>query len=205
MIDTVHEDNVTRILDSAERLFRVYGYSKTNVADIARDLGMSSANIYRFFRAKADIHEALALRMLAQNESVSRAIAALDLPAVERLRRFVIEMHRMTVETMVEAEKVHEMVVIAMERQWGVIEAHIDRQRGIVEDIIADGIAKGELPDQDPLLASKCFFGGMAALVHPQCVAQCPASNNRATPEQMADFLIRALLFTAPSSTPVSR
>lgn len=204
MIDTAYGDNVTRILDSAERLFRVYGYSKTNVADIAKDLGMSPANIYRFFRAKSDIHEALAVRMLESNESVSRAIAALDLPATERLRRFLIEMHRMTVETMVEAEKVHEMVVIAMERQWGVIEAHIERQRGIVEEIIADGVKKGELPDQDPVLMSKCFFGGMAALVHPQCVAQCPARNNRATPEEMADFLIRGLLFTPPSLHTVS-
>lgn len=204
MIDTAYGDNVTRILDSAERLFRVYGYSKTNVADIAKDLGMSPANIYRFFRAKSDIHEALAVRMLESNESVSRAIAAMDLPATERLRRFLIEMHRMTVETMVEAEKVHEMVVIAMERQWGVIEAHIERQRGIVEEIIADGVKKGELPDQDPVLMSKCFFGGMAALVHPQCVAQCPARNNRATPEEMADFLIRGLLFTPPSSHTVS-
>ncbi|MGO6907884.1 helix-turn-helix domain-containing protein, partial [Rhizobium ruizarguesonis] len=48
-LEITRQENVTRILDAAERLFRHYGYSKTTVADIARDLGMSPANIYRFF------------------------------------------------------------------------------------------------------------------------------------------------------------
>lgn len=38
-----------RILDVAEEHFRRIGYQKTSVADIASCLGMSSANIYRFF------------------------------------------------------------------------------------------------------------------------------------------------------------
>lgn len=42
-LDITRQENVTRILDSAERLFRHYGYSKTTVADIARDLGMFGA------------------------------------------------------------------------------------------------------------------------------------------------------------------
>lgn len=196
--DANHDENVRRILEAAEKLFRIYGYSKTNVADIARELGMSPANIYRFFRSKADIHEALARRMLGHNEALARSIAALDLPAAERLRRLVLEMHRLTVETFLDAEKVHEMVVIAMENQWSVIENHIDVQCRIIQSIIEDGIARGEFPAQDALVSAKCFSSGMTALVHPQCVSQCPPRNNRATPEQSADFLLRALK-NAPS------
>ena len=36
----------------AERLFGEIGFQKTTVVDIARELGMSPANVYRFFRAK---------------------------------------------------------------------------------------------------------------------------------------------------------
>ncbi len=201
--DSTHEENVRRILQSAEKLFRVYGYSKTNVADIARDLGMSSANIYRFFRSKADIHEALARMMLAQNEALAKSIAALELPASERLRRFVLDMHRRTVETFLDAEKVHEMVVIAMENQWNVIENYIDGQCRILQGIIEDGVRSGEFPPQDTVVSAKCFGAGMTALVHPQCVSQCPPGNNRATPEQTAEFLLRALK-TAPSAPSAS-
>lgn len=196
--DASHDDNVRRILESAERLFRVYGYAKTNVADIARDLGMSPANIYRFFRSKSDIHEALARRMLGQNEALALSIAQLELSAEERLRRFVLDMHQRTIETFLDAEKVHEMVVIAMENQWGVIENYIDGQCRIIQSMIEDGIRNGEFPQQDAVVSAKCFGAGMTALVHPQCVSQCPPRNNRATPEQMADFLLRALK-TAPA------
>ena len=198
--DAAHEENVRRILEAAEKLFRIYGYSKTNVADIARELGMSPANIYRFFRSKTDIHEALARRMLGQNEALARSIAALPLPASERLHRFVIDMHRRTVETFLDAEKVHEMVVIAIENQWGVVENYIDGQCRIIQSIIEDCIRSGEFPPQDSAVSAKCFGAGMTALVHPQCVSQCPPRNNRATPEQTADFLLRALK-TAPAAS----
>ena len=196
--EAIHDENVRRILESAEKLFRVYGYSKTNVADIARDLGMSPANIYRFFRSKADIHEALAKAMLSRNEALALSIAALDLPAEERLRRFVRDMHQRTLDIFIDAEKVHEMVVIAMENQWSVIEAYIDGQCRIIQTMIEDGMKRGEFPQQDAVVSAKCFASGMAALVHPQCVSQCPPRNNRATPEQVADFLLRALK-NAPS------
>ena len=59
-------DTATRVLDVADRLFRHYGWEKTTVADIARELGMSPANVYRFFPSKAAINEAIAERMLSE-------------------------------------------------------------------------------------------------------------------------------------------
>ena len=38
-----------RILEVEEEHFRRVGYHKTSVADIACELGMSPANVYRFF------------------------------------------------------------------------------------------------------------------------------------------------------------
>ena len=45
-------DTRGRIVAAAERLFHQFGYQKTTVADIAKDIGMSSANVYRFFESK---------------------------------------------------------------------------------------------------------------------------------------------------------
>src|SRR5690606_36919854 len=92
--DSARQENIERILEAAERLFRHYGYSKTTVADIARDLGMSPANVYRFFASKEQIHQAIAGRMLAASLELNRSIAALPLPAAERLRRCILEQHR---------------------------------------------------------------------------------------------------------------
>ena len=55
LTDQVETDIRARILTTAERLFREIGYQKTTVADIARELRMSPANVYRFFDSKKSI------------------------------------------------------------------------------------------------------------------------------------------------------
>jgi len=186
-------DTRTRILNEAERLFRHYGYTKTTVADIARELGMSPANVYRFFPSKAAIHEALADRMVAEREIGALKVARLPLPAAERLKIFVVEAHRDTVATMLDQKKVHEIFSIALEEQWPAIERHIERVTGILAMIIKDGIASGEFAPQDPDRAAKCFQALCISVCHPQVVAQCMAKPNPPTPEELADFGIRAL------------
>ena len=53
-----------QILETAGALFHAMGHQKTAVADIARELGMSPANIYRYFASKSAINEAIAGRVL---------------------------------------------------------------------------------------------------------------------------------------------
>ncbi|MBB3977653.1 AcrR family transcriptional regulator [Rhizobium azooxidifex] len=192
-LDSVRQENINRILDAAERLFRHYGYSKTTVADIARDLGMSTANIYRFFASKQDIHQALCSRMLQAAYDLARSVAGEPASAAERLRRYASTQHKMTVDTMLDQEKVHEMVVVAIERDWHVIEKHIIRLHAIVAEIIADGIATGEFRPQDPEIASKCFGASLVTLCHPQMVAQCLMKENQARAEDLIEFAIQAL------------
>ncbi|MDH6266239.1 AcrR family transcriptional regulator [Rhizobium sp. SG_E_25_P2] len=191
--DVSKNETVTRILDAAERLFRHYGYAKTNVADIARDLGMSPANIYRFFTSKVEIHQAICGRMLMGSHDMARQILSQPISATERLRQWGHAQHRMTVETMLDEEKVHEMVVVALERDWHVIDQHINRLHVLLTEAIRQGIEAGEFRDQDPEIAARCFGGATVVLCHPQMVAQCMAKTNRATPEQLIEFALAAL------------
>ncbi|NGN42917.1 TetR/AcrR family transcriptional regulator [Mesorhizobium sp. CGMCC 1.15528] len=191
--DSSRQENVNRILDAADRLFRHYGYSKTNVADIARDLGMSPANIYRFFGSKSEIHQALMERMLTHRNDLAMEIARLPISAEERLRRYGHEEHQFTINVLTDQKKVHEMVVVALEHQWGVIEKHIDQLHIVLAKIISDGIAAGEFVEQDPEIAARCFGASMVALCHPQVAAQCMNKENRATADELIEFAIRAL------------
>ncbi len=59
-----------RILTAAEELLRRHGPAKTTVADVARALGMSHANVYRHFASKAELRDVVAERWL---HSVTRA------------------------------------------------------------------------------------------------------------------------------------
>ncbi|ODS51731.1 MAG: TetR family transcriptional regulator [Agrobacterium sp. SCN 61-19] len=186
-------DMATRILEAAEGQFRHYGYSKTTVADVAKELGMSPANIYRFFGSKSELLEGVCARLLHQSLSIAQSIAALPVSAEERLRRYSMTHFEFTVATMLDERKVHDMVVAAIEQSWGVIDKHIDEIQAILTDIIAEGMEKGEFAKGDPAHAARCFGAATSPLHHPQMVAQCIGKTNRAGPEDLTEFAIRAL------------
>jgi AcrR family transcriptional regulator len=182
-----------RILDEAERLFRVYGYSKTTVADIAEVTRMSSANVYRFFATKSDINNAICERILAEDEAALTGIARLPLPATDRIRRLVLELNRRTLENFIENKKVHEMVIVAMEERWEAIRSHIHRVAGIIATIVEDGIVRGELRAQDAKRAAECVSAAMASQRHPMMLVQCMNDPEKASPDEIAEFIIAAL------------
>src|SRR5688500_11611713 len=98
MTDVIHHtetDVRERILVAAERLFREIGYQKTTVADIAKALQMSPANVYRFFDSKKSINAGVARRLMGEVEEASHAIAAKPGGAAGRLRELLTTVHRM--------------------------------------------------------------------------------------------------------------
>ena len=74
-VKTRTEDTRARIMETAETLFRRLGFAKTAVADIAAELGMSPANVYRFFPSKNAIVEAICQRCLSELEEKAWAVA----------------------------------------------------------------------------------------------------------------------------------
>ncbi len=187
------DDTRTRILIEAERLFRHFGYAKTTVADIADACRMSSANVYRFFASKSQINEAICDRIISDLEGRLHRIAAADIPASERLTKFIELTAHHTVETYVHEKKVHDMVVVAMEQQWGSIGRHLQATTAIIADIIASGVASGEFRRQDPYRAAKCVHSALAAFSHPVVVAQCRNEPDMASPAEMAAFILSSL------------
>ncbi|MBX9469377.1 MAG: TetR family transcriptional regulator [Rhizobium sp.] len=186
-------DTATRILEAAEAQFRHYGYSKTTVADVAKELGMSPANIYRFFASKAELLEGVCARLLGQSQKLAEDCAAMPLSAEERLRRYSMAQFQFTVATMMDDRKVHEMAVVAIEQSWGVIDKHIDEIQAILTRVIAEGMDNGEFAKGDPAYMARCFGAATSPLHHPQMVAQCIGKDNRAQPEELTEFAIRAL------------
>jgi AcrR family transcriptional regulator len=75
-----------RILEVAEEHFRRAGYRKTSVTDIAVELGMGPANIYRFFPSKDAIKEAVCMRVMGQVVDIAVAAARTRAPALEKLQ-----------------------------------------------------------------------------------------------------------------------
>src|SRR5271157_671713 len=107
-------------METAEALFRRLGFAKTAVADIAAELGMSPANVYRFFPSKNAIVEAICQRCLAEVEAKAWA------PARDRIERLIMEIVSFHKENHFTEPRVKDLVLAAIELSWDAIKAHKD-------------------------------------------------------------------------------
>jgi AcrR family transcriptional regulator len=190
--DHIEPDVRERILTTAERLFREIGYQKTTVADIARELRMSPANVYRFFDSKKSINAGVAKRLMREVEQASTRIAVGKTNATGRLRQLLSTVHRMNSDRYVADAKLHDMVAAAMEENWDVCTLHMECITGTIAGVIADGVASGEFHVADVNAAALCTCTAMSRFFHPQLIAQC-AGKPGPTLDQMVDFIIAAL------------
>ncbi|MDB5606096.1 MAG: Transcriptional regulator, TetR family [Bradyrhizobium sp.] len=188
----VETDTRERILVVAERLFRQIGYQKTTVADIAKELRMSPANVYRFFDSKKAIHEGVARGLMGGVEDAAQVIATGRGPAASRLRELMTTIHRMNCERYVGDSKLHEMVEIAMQESWEVCVAHMEQITETIGSVIADGAASGEFEVLGVPLAAMCACTAMMRFFHPQMIAQC-ANKPGPSLDQMIDFVLAGL------------
>ena len=190
--DHIETDTRERILAVAERLFREIGYQKTTVADIAKTLRMSPANVYRFFDSKKAIHEGVARGLMGGVEDAAEVIATSPGSAASRLRELMTTIHRMNSERYVGDSKLHEMVEVAMEESWEVCVAHMERITQAIGSVIAQGAASGEFEAPDVPLAAMCACTAMMRFFHPQMIAQC-ATKPGPSLDQMIDLVIAGL------------
>jgi AcrR family transcriptional regulator len=185
-------DQRARIVATAERLFREIGYQKTTVADIARDLRMSPANVYRFFGSKADIHIAVARQLMGEVEAAARRIAEGPEPAAARLRALILGNEAMNAERYIADRKLHDMVEAALDEHWPVIDEHIDRLDALIESVVASGMESGEFARGDARVAAQLVHTACIRFCHPRLMAEC-ADRPEPTSAQMVDFCLAAL------------
>ena len=171
-VRTKPDDTRERIMETAETLFRRLGYAKTTVADIAAELRMSPANVYRFFPSKTAIVQAICQRCLNELDEKVWTIARSKGSASERLERLELEVFAYHKENLLEEQKVNDIVMVAMEESWDAIMAHKERIRSVIELILRDGIESGEFEKVDPRETSVMIMRAYVSYCHPVLLAQ---------------------------------
>ena len=167
-----HDDTRQRILAAAEEHFRVLGYSKTTVADIAKSCCMSSANVYRFFPSKAAINETIAAMWLSELAGQALKIAQSEETASDRLKTLILDNLQTIRDHYTDENRVHEMVSVAIEQQWHVVARHLGAMRRIYQQVIEDGNARGEFHVDDPETVAGLVQCATVKFCHPSLVAQ---------------------------------
>jgi AcrR family transcriptional regulator len=171
-LKTNPDDTRARIIETAEALFRRLGFAKTAVADIAAELGMSPANVYRFFASKNAIVEAICQRCLSELDAKAWAVARSRGSAANRLEKLFLEVLEYHLDNLITEKRVHDMVLVAVENNWDAIQAHVDGIRTVIEMILRDGIEAGEFEGVEPRETSFLVQRSMMAFCHPLMIAE---------------------------------
>src|SRR5690606_27423380 len=131
--------------------FRVHGYRKTSVTDIAKAIGVSSAYLYRFFDSKQAIGESVCALALSTMGEAIRAVAERDASATQRLRDMLHPLLSEGMRLFLKERCIHDIVVVSIENQWAVTEEHNNEIYEAIEKIVSDGRESGEFERKTPL------------------------------------------------------
>jgi AcrR family transcriptional regulator len=194
-VKTKPDDTRARIVDAAEMLFRRLGFAKTAVADIAGELGMSPANVYRFFPSKNAIVEAICQRCLAEVEDKAWAVARGRGSAADRMERMILDIFTYHRDNFIAEQRVHDMVLVAIEHSWDAIKVHKQAMHAALELIVRDGIAAREFEVVDPRETATVMMQSLIRYTHPLVIADCLKDHDDIEGElrRSVRFLLRAI------------
>ena len=184
-----------RILEVAEQLCRRIGYHKTSVADIASELGMSPANVYRFFPSRDAINESICRRVVSEVANIAIAIARTDAPALEKLDRLLTAVHHHKKTRLIKERCMHDLIVVAVQENWAIIKAHNAQMVTIFEVIIREGIKAGEFEVEDSAEAARAVKATFTPFFHAILIEQCiqHGEDAEAGLREQIRFILKAL------------
>jgi AcrR family transcriptional regulator len=184
-----------RILKVAEEHFRHIGHHKTSVADIASELGMSPANVYRFFPSRDAINECICGRVVNEVADIAFAIARTNAPAMEKLDQLLTAVHHHNKMTLVKERRMHDLIVAATQENWAIIKEHIERMVTIFEAIIRQGIEAGEFEVEDAAEAARAVKSAFMPFFHPILIEHCVqhGEDTEAGLREHIRFILKAL------------
>ncbi len=156
-------DTASQILDAAEQRFRTYGYNKTTMAEIANDVCMSTANLYRYFTNKLEIAADCAQRCLGKRAEQLRAIVNLDnISAADKLEQYFLTIARYTYQETHDNYKINELVGQIIAERKDIVRLKNKREQAYIAEILAQGNISGEFNISDVIDTAEVIHASLA-------------------------------------------
>lgn len=182
-----------QILQAAADHFRLYGYRKTTLADIAKSINLSTPYLYKFFDSKQAIGEAICAHCLsAVLSEVEMSVDSTNSP-VEKLRRVFMGLSKQGWRVLNEEPKMHDLVCASFEEGWSSVTGFKESLFQLIRRIVIQGRESGEFERKSPLEETCRAIARMTELFfHPTLLRQAKNSQEEET-LAVANVAIRSL------------
>ena len=139
--DPVRDD----ILNGARELFKKYGFRKTTMEDIARQIGKSKSALYYYYKTKEEICEAVVLQHMEMDHLMAVAEADKQESAAEKFRDFITTILN-TVRESVNDYSLFRTEILEMPTFIQEIATKREKYlEGFLKDVLIYGISRGEV------------------------------------------------------------
>lgn len=183
-----------RILEATEEVLRRHGPAKATVVDVARALGVSHGSVYRHFRTKAALREAVTKRWLDRTAQRLAGIAGADDRSPEqRLRDWLAALFAAKRHKAGDDPELFATYSVLVEELGGVVRDHIADLTGQLTRIIAAGVEAGVFPLSDPAIAARAVFHATSRFHDPGHAREWTAPGIDEEFEAVVDLLVRGL------------
>ncbi|MDN3020353.1 TetR family transcriptional regulator [Streptomyces sp. S.PB5] len=147
-----------RILEATEEVLRRYGPAKATVVDVARALGVSHGSVYRHFRTKAVLREAVTKRWLDRTtEELAEIAAAADRDPEARLRDWLTALFEAKRRKAGEDPELFATYSVLAAESGETVQWHLADLTGQLTDILRAGADAGTFTAEAPLTANAVF------------------------------------------------
>jgi AcrR family transcriptional regulator len=155
-----------QVLQTALRLFSERGYFNTSIHDIRKEAGVSIGAIYHHFGNKENLARALYDELVARMEhSIAEAVAA-NGDCRSRCRGIILVLF----EAAEREPQTMDYVLMARHREFMPAASPICSSRPFVlmKEVVAQGMANGEVRRMEPWVAASAVFGGALRMMNLQ-------------------------------------
>jgi AcrR family transcriptional regulator len=141
----------TRIVAAAADYFARYGYEKTTVSDLAKEIGFSKAYIYKFFDSKQAIGEVICTNCLDDMRRAVDAAIADATSASDRFRRMFRAFVDAGSQFFFGDRKLFDIAATAAREPWPSVQAYVQYVEELIARVVREGRESGEFERKTPL------------------------------------------------------
>lgn len=147
-----------KLIDSAKLLFMRKGVENTTISDIANASDKGRRTIYTYFKNKKEIYNAVIERESDRIAGQLRGVAELDMPASEKLRRFVVQRMQQSKITSSPYVAIKSLISMDFGRSGKIRRLAWEKEADMLGRILEQGVADGEFDADSVHLLRKCLY-----------------------------------------------
>ncbi|AIR98286.1 TetR family transcriptional regulator [Streptomyces glaucescens] len=183
-----------RILEATEEVLRRHGPAKATVVDVARALGVSHGSVYRHFRTKAALREAVTKRWLDRTSLELAGIAAeRDRDPEQRLRAWLRSLFDAKRRKAGQDPELFATYMVLTRESGQAVPEHIADLTAQLTDIVRAGLDAGTFTASDPAVTARAVFHATGRFHDPCYAEEWAAPGVEAEFEALVDLVARGL------------